>query len=47
MLDRFMEQVEFTQLVNKKDAEELAGLVEKLEEVDNVAKIVELAVKRN
>ena len=47
MMDKFMEQVEFSQLVNKKDAEEIVRLLDRLEEVDNVAKIVELAVKRN
>ena len=47
LIDKFMEQVEFTQMIDKKDAEEIIGLVDRLEEVDNVVKIVELAVKRN
>jgi 2-methylcitrate dehydratase len=46
-MDRYMEQVEFSQLVSKKDAEEIVRLLDGLEEVDNVAKIVELAVKRS
>jgi 2-methylcitrate dehydratase PrpD len=46
MIGRFMDQIEFSQLVSKNDAEEIIELVEKLEEVDNVAKIVDLAVKR-
>jgi 2-methylcitrate dehydratase PrpD len=46
MIGRFMDQIEFSQLVSKKDAEEIVRLVENLEEVDNVAKIVELAVKK-
>ena len=47
LIDKFMEQVEYTQMVDKKDAEEIIGLVDRLEELDNVAKIVKLAVKRN
>jgi 2-methylcitrate dehydratase PrpD len=46
LIEKFMEQVEFSQLVNKEDAEKIIELVEKLEEVDNIQKILELAVKR-
>jgi hypothetical protein len=46
MIGRFMDQIEFSQLVSKKDAEEIIRLVESLEDVDNVAKVVKLAVKR-
>ena len=47
LIAKFMEQVEFSQMVNKKDAEKLVELMERLEEVDNVNKIVELAAKRD
>ena len=47
MISRFMDQVEFSQLVNKENAEKIIELVQKLEEIDNVAKIVELAVKQS
>jgi 2-methylcitrate dehydratase PrpD len=46
LITKFMEQVEFSQTVSKKDAEKLVRLVERLEEMDNVQKIVELAVRR-
>ena len=46
LIEKFMEQVEFSQMVSQKDAKELIRLVEKLEEVDNIAKIVKLAVRR-
>jgi 2-methylcitrate dehydratase PrpD len=44
LVAKFMEQVEFTQMVSKKNAEKIIGLVDKLEEVDNIKKIVELSV---
>jgi 2-methylcitrate dehydratase PrpD len=47
LVDKFMEQVEFTRMVNKEDAEAIMGLVDRLEEVDNVAEIVRLAVRRD
>jgi len=43
---RFMEQLEFTRLVSKENAEKIIEMVDSLEKVDNVAKIVELAVKK-
>jgi 2-methylcitrate dehydratase PrpD len=46
LLEKYREQVEFTQLVNKQDADEIIRLVDKLEEVENVAQIASLAVKR-
>ncbi|HEY95487.1 MAG TPA: MmgE/PrpD family protein [Dehalococcoidia bacterium] len=46
LIDKFMEQVEFSQLVDRKDAEKLVDLLENLEEVDNVNRLTELAVKR-
>lgn len=42
---KFMEQIEFSQTVSKEDAEKLIELADKLEEVDNVADMVRLAVK--
>ena len=46
LIDKFMEQVEFSRLVDRKDAEKLVDLLENLEEVDNVNKIAKLAAKR-
>jgi 2-methylcitrate dehydratase PrpD len=46
LMAKFMTQVEFSQTVSQRDAEKLLGLLERLEEVDNVTKIVELAVSR-
>jgi hypothetical protein len=46
MVNRFMDQVAFSRLVSKENAEKIVGMVEKLEEIDNVAQIVELAVKQ-
>ena len=47
LIAKFIEQVEFSQLVDKKDAEEAIKLLENLEEVDNVKKITRLAAKRD
>jgi len=46
LIDKFMEQVEFSRLVDRKDAEKLVDLLENLEEVDDVNRITELAAKR-
>jgi hypothetical protein len=46
LIGRFMEQLEFSKLVSKKNAERIIELVDRLEEVDNVAEIVKLAVKK-
>jgi len=46
LIDKFMSQVEFSQTVSTKDAEKLLGLLDRLEEVDNIQKTVELVVKR-
>ena len=46
LIDKFMEQVEFSQLVDRKDAEKLVDLLENLEEVKDVNRITELAVQR-
>jgi 2-methylcitrate dehydratase PrpD len=46
LIAKFMEQVEFSRLVNMKDAEKIIELVERLEDVDNINKIIELAAKR-
>ncbi len=47
LITKFMSQVEFSNTVNIKDAEKLVELLDKLEEVDDVKKIVRLAVKRD
>ena len=47
MVAKFMEQVEFSQMVSKENAEKIIELVDRLDEVDNVAKIVELTVRRD
>ncbi|HEY93652.1 MAG TPA: MmgE/PrpD family protein [Dehalococcoidia bacterium] len=46
MRGRFMDQIEFSQMVSKENAERIIEMVEKLEEIDNVAKIVELSAKQ-
>ena len=46
LVAKFMEQVEFSQMVSKKNAEKIINIVDKLEKVDDVRKLVELAVKR-
>ena len=46
LIAKFMEQVEFSQLVTINNAERLVELVEGLESVNNVAQIFELAVRR-
>jgi 2-methylcitrate dehydratase PrpD len=46
LVAKFMEQVSFTQMVSKKNAEEILRLVDHLEEVDNIKEIVELAIKQ-
>ncbi len=47
LVAKFREQVEFSRMVTKEDAEEIIRLVDTLEKVDNVAKIVKLAIKKN
>ncbi len=44
--DKFMNQVEFSGIVSTRNAEKLLELLDRLEDVDNVNKITELAVKR-
>jgi 2-methylcitrate dehydratase PrpD len=46
LIAKFMEQVEFSQLVHRKDAEKVIGLVESLEKVDDINTITRLAAKR-
>ncbi len=45
LVDKFMEQVEFSGMVGMENAEAILKMVENLEEVDDVAEIVRLAVK--
>jgi 2-methylcitrate dehydratase PrpD len=47
LVAKFMGQVEFSQTVSEEDALKLVELLDKLEEVDNVKKVIKLAVKRN
>jgi len=46
LIAKFRHQVEFSQTVTKENAEKLLSQLDKLEEVDNINKIVELLVKR-
>lgn len=46
LIAKFIEQVEFSQLVDKKDAEEAIRLLERLEEVKNIKTITKLAARR-
>ncbi len=43
LIEKFLSQVDFSKKVSRKNAEKIIELVERLEEVDNVQKIVELA----
>jgi transcriptional/translational regulatory protein YebC/TACO1 len=47
LIAKFMGQVEFSQTVSREDAEKLVELLDKLEAVDDVRKVVKLAVKRD
>jgi len=47
LIDKFMEQVEFSQLIDKNDAKEAIKLLENLEQVDNIKKITKLAARRD
>ncbi len=47
LIDKFMEQVQFSGLVSLKDAERIIRLVEGLEEVADVSSITRLAAKRS
>lgn len=46
LIEKFMNQVEFSQKVTRSNAEKIIEMVEKLEEIDNIRKIIELAVKK-
>jgi hypothetical protein len=45
ILAKFWHQVEFSKTISKKNAEKLLGLLDRLEQVDNVNRIVELMLK--
>lgn len=45
LINKFMSQVDFSQMVTRKNAEEIIKIVDNLENVSNVSKIVDLAVK--
>jgi 2-methylcitrate dehydratase PrpD len=42
---KFMTQIEFSQTIDKRKAEKLLGILEKLEKVDDVNTIIALAVR--
>jgi 2-methylcitrate dehydratase PrpD len=46
LVAKFMEQVEFSQMISRPNAEKLVELLEKLDQVDDIRKIVALAVKK-
>ena len=45
LMQKFMEQVEFSKLVSKAKADKLVNILENLEKLDDVRKIIELAAK--
>ena len=45
LITKFMAQIEFSQIIDRKKAEQLLAMLESLEEVDNVGKIAKQAVK--
>ena len=47
IIAKFMDQVEFSKMVSLKNAQKLVGLIEKLEEADNLNEILTSAVKRS
>ncbi len=47
LIDKFMSQAEFSQRVSKQDAEKIVEMVENLEEIDNIQKIVKLAARKS
>lgn len=46
LVAKFMEQVEFSQMVSRSDAEKLVELIEKLEDIKDIREIIKLAVKQ-
>ncbi len=44
--NKFMSQVEFSQMISRRTAEKLLAMLERLEEVNDVSQIAEMAVKR-
>jgi hypothetical protein len=46
MRGRFMDQIEFSQLISKENAEKIVEMIENLEEIDNVVEIIDLAVRK-
>jgi 2-methylcitrate dehydratase PrpD len=45
LIEKFMNQVEFSRMVTRSKAEEIVELIERLDEIDNVQKILELATR--
>jgi 2-methylcitrate dehydratase PrpD len=46
IMEKFMTQVEFSGMVSGKNAEKIIEIVDKLEEIDDISRITELAVKK-
>ena len=46
LLDKYYEQMEFSGLIDRDQAEKILEMVENLENIDNVADIVSLTVKK-
>jgi len=46
LIEKFMNQMEFSQKVTKSEAEKMVEMIENLEEIDNIQKIIKCAVKK-
>jgi 2-methylcitrate dehydratase PrpD len=46
LIAKFMNQVEFSRKVTRRNADKIIEMVDRLEEIDNIQKIIDLAVKK-
>jgi hypothetical protein len=46
LIAKFMNQVDFSRKVSRGNAEKIIEMVDKLEKIDNIREIIELAVKK-
>jgi hypothetical protein len=46
LIKKFMNQVEFSEKIARRDADKIVQMVEKLENIDNINKIFELTHKK-
>jgi hypothetical protein len=46
LLDKYYEQIDFSGLIDRSQAEKILDMVENIEKVENVADIVSLTVKK-